>query len=535
MRPGPLERGKFSPLTRRILALNMLPLALLAGGFTFLAQYEDALIDGELAAMRVQGEIVAAGLGESVVLGAEEADQRIEPEAARQLLVRLVQPTGVRARLFLDSGEMVADTYTLPGITPGRIQVTELPPPDQRNYFEWFDNAVHWVGNMLSLRSAYPPYNEAMVQLARDYQEAMEALRGNKASAVRSDRGQRLILSVAVPVQRYKQVLGALMVSHDDSTIAASVREVQLDVLRIAAVALAATVLLSLYLGGTIVRPLRRLAAAAASVRSNDDDKPEIPDLTDRRDEIGDLSHALRDMTDAIWKRMDAIESFAADVAHELKNPLTSLRSAVETTLRLENPEQRAKLLQIVLDDVNRLNRLISDISEASRLDASLMRAQMVPVDLAVLLQEMVSVYRATQADRAGVNLLFSAIGQVPFIVGGQESRLSQVFRNLLDNALSFSPADGKIFVTVQRQFDFVVASFEDEGAGIPENKRRAIFDRFYSERPAGEQFGAHSGLGLSIAKQIIEAYRGTIEATNRRDPSGKILGATFTVKLPAA
>ncbi len=239
-------------------------------------------------------------------------------------------------------------------------------------------------------------------------------------------------------------------------------------------------------------------------------------------------------MTNALWKRMGAIESFAADVAHELKNPLTSLRSAVETAARIENPEQRAKLMAIVLDDVNRLNRLISDISQASRLDAELMRVDMLPVDLGELLENMIGVYRS-QAQEQKVTVEFSTQGKPPFLVRGHDGRFSQVFRNLIENALSFSPPDGVVGVTLGRDVRTIVATIDDNGPGIPDNKLAAIFDRFYSERPAAEAFGKHSGLGLSIAKQVVETYDGSIVAANRRDSDGKILGARFTVTVPAA
>lgn len=513
----------------------MLPLALLAGGVIFLGQYEDELIEGELSALRVQAEMVAAGLGEGATRGITANDQRIDSELARQMVVRLVQPTGVRARLFVNTGELVADSLTLPGLGAQRIETAELPPPREPNWTDFIDEIPGWVDQLLAYRRTYPPYSESAVQIARDYQEAALALRGNTASAIRTDRRDRRILSVAVPVQRYKEVLGALMLSHDDSKVGASLRQVRLDILKVAGISLLATIMLSLYLAGTITQPVRRLAAAAARVRSNDGDKPSIPDLSDRKDEIGDLSGALREMTEALWKRMNAIERFAADVAHELKNPLTSLRSAVETAARVENVEQRNKLMAIVLDDVNRLNRLISDISDASRLDAELMRADLQPVDLQLMFEEMIDIYRGAQLQKADVKAELVVQGKGPFRAQGHDGRLGQVFRNLLDNAISFSPPGGAITVTLSRDGGSAIVMVEDQGPGIPDNKLEAVFSRFYSERPEGERFGMHSGLGLSIARQIVETYRGTIIAANRRDERGKVCGARFTVMLPVA
>jgi len=511
----------------------MLPLALLAGGVIFLGQYEDELIEGELSALRVQAEMVAAGLGEGATRGITANDQRIDSELARQMVVRLVQPTGVRARLFVTTGELVADSLTLPGLGAQRIETAELPPPREPSWTDVIDEIPGWFDQLLAYRRTYPPYSESAVQIARDYQEAALALRGNTASAIRTDRRDRRILSVAVPVQRYKEVLGALMLSHDDSKVGASLRQVRLDILKVAGISLLATIMLSLYLAGTITQPVRRLAAAAARVRSNDGDKPSIPDLSDRKDEIGDLSGALREMTEALWKRMNAIERFAADVAHELKNPLTSLRSAVETAARVENVEQRNKLMGIVLDDVNRLNRLISDISDASRLDAELMRADLQPVDLQLMFEEMIDIYRGAQLQKADVKAELVVQGKGPFRAQGHDGRLGQVFRNLLDNAISFSPQGGTITVTLSRDGGSAIVMVEDQGPGIPDNKLEAVFSRFYSERPEGERFGMHSGLGLSIARQIVETYRGTIIAANRRDERGKVCGARFTVMLP--
>jgi two-component system sensor histidine kinase ChvG len=258
-----------------------------------------------------------------------------------------------------------------------------------------------------------------------------------------------------------------------------------------------------------------------------------IPDLSARGDEIGDLSAALRDMTEALWRRMDATEAFAADVAHEIKNPLTSLRSAVETVARIANPDQQRALLAIVKDDVARLDRLISDISDASRLDAEMSRAEADEVDMRGMVQAMVDVYRYT-GDANGVRFAIETAPGESLMVSGVEGRLGQVLRNLIANALSFSPPQGCITLSARRENMEVVVEVEDEGPGMPENKLEAIFDRFYSERPKDEKFGTHSGLGLSISRTIIEGHGGTITASNRIDGDGRIIGARFTVRLPA-
>lgn len=528
---------RYSPLTRRILLLNIVPVALLTLGAVYLNDYEDELIDAELASLLVQGEMVAAGIGEVAVVGGEATVNRLDADAARQLLTRLVRPTGVRARLFTETGDLVGDSNFLS--EAGRIHSVPLPPPEAPAVVEipLADRVSDWIARQLSRADRFPEYVERATPSVRDYPEAASALRGFNASAVRIAVDGRLILSAAVPVQRYKQVLGALILTRDNRAIAASLRQVRYDMLTIAAAALGITVLLSLYLAGTITQPIVRLARAADEVRLARESRPEIPNLGKRGDEIGDLNDALRSMTNALWQRINTIESFAADVAHELKNPLTSLRSAIEMAARPDlDVERRDKLMAIVMDDINRLNRLISDISDASRLDAELMRGEVKPVDLHGLLADMASHYAISAARKNDVEVQFRVAANPPFAAHGHDGRYGQVFRNVIDNALSFGPAGSRIVVELGREprgGPFVV-TIDDEGPGIPEENLESIFERFYSERPI-EHFGQHSGLGLSICRQIMETYGGSIAATNRRAPDGKILGARFTIRVPAA
>jgi two-component system sensor histidine kinase ChvG len=532
------QTRRHSPLTRRILLLNIVPVALLALGAVYLSDYEDELIDAELASLLVQGEMVAAGIGEVAVVGGETTVNRLDAEAARQLLTRLVRPTGVRARLFSETGELLGDSAVLS--ETGRIHVTPLPPLEQPVDVvpqRWADRIGDWVARQLSRSDRFPEYVERPAPSLRDFPEAASALRGFNASAVRIMADGRLLLSAAVPVQRYKQVLGALMLTRDNRAIAASLREVRYDMLTIAVAALGITVLLSLYLAGTITHPIVRLARAADEIRLARESRPEIPDLGKRGDEIGDLNDALRSMTEALWLRINTIESFAADVAHELKNPLTSLRSAIEVAARPDlEPDRRARLMAIVVQDIERLNRLISDISDASRLDAELMRGEVKTVDLKKLLGDMVQHYATLAAQKTGVAVELRLSANPPYLAHGHDGRYGQVFRNVIDNGLSFSPRGSRILVELSREprnGPFVV-TIDDEGPGIPEDNLESIFQRFYSERPS-EHFGQHSGLGLSICRQIMETYGGSIAASNRRAPDGRILGARFTVRIPAA
>ncbi len=531
------QSRRYSPLTRRILLLNIVPVVLLALGAVYLSDYEEELIDAELASLSVQGEMVAAGIGEVAVVGGETTVNRFDAEAARQLLTRLVRPTGVRARLFSETGELLGDSAVLSEV--GRIHSTPLPPLEEpaEQPQRLGDRIGDWIAHQLSRTERYPEYVDRQIPTVRDFPEAASALRGFNASAVRKAPDGRLLLSAAVPVQRYKQVLGALMLTRDNRAIAASLREVRYDMLTIAIAALGITVLLSLYLAGTITQPIVRLARAADEVRLARESRPEIPDLGKRGDEIGDLNDALRSMTEALWQRLNAIESFAADVAHELKNPLTSLRSAIEVAVRPDlEPDRRARLMAIVVDDINRLNRLISDISDASRLDAELMRGEIKPVDLKALLDDMIRHYVRNAAQKSGVDVDLRIAANPPFMAHGHDGRYGQVLRNVLDNALSFSPPESRIVIELSREprnGPFVI-TVDDEGSGIPEDNLESIFQRFYSERPT-EHFGQHSGLGLSICRQIMETYGGSISASNRRTADGRIVGARFTIRIPAA
>jgi two-component system sensor histidine kinase ChvG len=533
-----LERFRWrpvSPLTRRIVAVNVLPLALLAVGFLYLGKFESSLIGQQIESLRTQGEIFAAALSEGAVLDSGDEGEILLPDLARQMMRRLVEPTRTRARLFDIQGKQIADSRLLRG--PGdAVQVMELPPPERKSLLGRVTDQIYdWIVELLPSRHTHPVYRESDAGNAADYGEAVRALRGESGSAVRSDpQTGALAISVAVPVQRYKQVLGAVMLSSSNGEIEEELRTVRLELLRIFGVALLVTILLSLYLASTIARPLRRLADAAERARGRGA-RVEIPDLMGRGDEIGELSRSLRDMTDALWQRMSAIESFAADVAHEIKNPLSSLRSAVETVGRIEDPVKRRRLMAIIQDDVERLDRLISDISDASRLDAELSRQEVSPTDIASMLQALVEMHETTRAEDAPRLGLDIAERGRELIVPGIESRLSQVFVNVIANAVSFSPPDGEIRIRARLDGRAVLVSVEDEGPGIPEDKLTAIFDRFYSERPAGEKFGTHSGLGLSISKQIIEAHRGRIWAENRMDADATVTGARFLIRLPAA
>lgn len=520
----------FSPLTRRILAVNVLALAILVAGLLYLGEYRRSLIETKLESLRIQAELFAAAIGEGAVTPDQGSGQDLHREIVRQMVRRLVETTDNRARLFALDGRLLADSRLLLG-PGGMVQIEELPPPEDGEglagaVFDLYDRLMAWLTGSDPL----PPYRENPRQRAGDYEEAAQALTGEGMAAVRSLSRGGMILSVAVPVQRYKQVLGALMLSKGSRDIDEALLQMRVDILKVFAVALAVTVALSMYLAGTIARPIRRLADAAERVRQGLSRLHTIPDFAGRGDEIGDLALSLKDMTEALWRRMDAIESFAADVAHEIKNPLTSLRSAVETAARVKDPDQQRKLMAIIQEDVQRLDRLISDISDASRLDAELSRAEQAPVNLGLMLATIVEVHEASAVPGDCALRLECGDG---LVVNGMDSRLAQVFQNLIANAFSFSPPGGGVTIAASGELDSVEVKIDDNGPGFPEGKEETIFKRFYTERPKDEKFGIHSGLGLSISKQIIEAHGGTIMAENRHDGEGRVTGARFCVRLP--
>ena len=442
---------------------------------------------------------------------------------------------------FVDpEGNLVVDSRFL--YSRGDIIQSELPPLaiDAGNPLkQLWDSFLTWAFSY-----DYPRQPEYGLDNGKDFPEVAAALNGASVSLVRlNDRGQIVVL-VSVPVQRYRAVLGALVLSTSggeiDSVLGAERRVVFMTFGLVALV----TILLSVFLAGTIAAPLRKLAAAAERVRRGVNKRVEIPDYTARQDEIGELSGAIRDMTTSLYNRIDAIEAFAADVSHELKNPLTSLRSAVETLSFVKTDEQRARLIDIVKHDVKRLDRLITDISDASRLDAELARAELHAVDMVKLLTAIVDLANEVRKpDQVEIQLDIARLppGMDPvrgYMVVGQDSRLGQVVRNLLDNARSFTRPVTRINVRMRRVGNEVEFRVDDSGPGIRPDNLERIFERFYTDRPE-VSFGANSGLGLSISKQIVEAHKGRIWAENRlgkADATGErtILGARFIVRLPA-
>jgi two-component system, OmpR family, sensor histidine kinase ChvG len=552
-----------SSLTRRIVVLNLTGLVALSIGIIVLSQFRAGLIDARIQSLLVQGEIIAGAIASSATVETDSSitldpdkllnlhpgesygptedalyglDFPINPERVGPILRRLVSPTKTRARIYDRDGVMLVDSRNLFG--RGDILRYDLPPPtaEKPGFFERAFIALRmWLG-----RGDLPLYHELGPDDGKGYAEVARALDGHNASIVRINERGDVIVSVAVPVQRFRAVRGALMLSTQGADIDDMVKAERLAILKVFLIAAAVMVVLSILLAGTIAEPVRRLADAAERVRHRIRSRVEIPDFTRRRDEIGHLSGTLRGMTDALYSRIEAIESFAADVAHELKNPLTSLRSAVETLPLAKSDDSRSRLLTIIQHDVKRLDRLISDISDASRLDAELQRQDATPVDFAKLLSTLVAVANEVKRDDCvKVTLRFEggAAGR-GFLVPGHDSRLGQIIDNLIENARSFSPPGGTVRVTCRRWRQQVEILVDDDGPGVRSEVREKIFERFYTDRP-NQGFGQNSGLGLSISKQIVEAHGGSIAVENRTGPIGadgepRVLGARFIVRLPA-
>ncbi len=552
----------FSSLTRRILFLNLAGLAVLVIGILYLNTFRDGLIDARVESLMTQGEIIAGAIaasatvetnsisidpekllelqaGESIGPATDQLDNLdfpINPERVAPVLRRLISPTRTRARIYDRDTNLLLDSRHL--YSRGQILRYDLPPvaeeePDLLDRIQKFIFDVFRKGDL-------PVYKEQPGGNGAAFPEVVKALTGSPSTIVRiSEQGEQIV-SVAVPIQRFRAVLGVLMLSTEGGDIDKIVAAERKAILRVFGIAALVTALLSLLLASTIANPLRRLSAAAVRVRRGVKNREEIPDFSDRQDEIGNLSIAVRDMTNALYARIEAIESFAADVSHELKNPLTSLRSAVETLPLAKNEESRGRLMDVIQHDVKRLDRLITDISDASRLDAELAREDADRIDLKKFVTDLVEVSAEGSHHKKKVEVELKVAklpqGAKAYHVVGHDLRIGQVVTNLIENARSFVPDDrGHITLSLAHTGKFVILTVDDNGPGIRADNIDRIFERFYTDRPTGEAFGQNSGLGLSISRQIVEAHGGTLTAENIPGTKpGEIKGARFVVTLPA-
>jgi two-component system sensor histidine kinase ChvG len=579
-------RARFSSsLTRRIVVLNLGGLVVLVVGFLLVDQFRADLIEARVQSLTIQADIIAAAIsasatgdtdsitidpdkllqlapGESVAPSPSDEDATqfsINPALVGPFLHRLVTPTRTRARIYDSDGRLLLDSRSFSA--RGAVVRSDLPDASERRGF--VDRIVaHLRGWFLT--SATPRAEDPWATNGQTMPEVGGALQGKTQSLVRVNHEGETIVSVGVPIQHMMATRGALLLSTQGGDIDRVITSARLAQLRFFLVLAVVMLVLSLSLANTIAEPVRRLADAAERVRRGIRSRQQIPDFTARSDEIGHLSRALREMTRALYGRLDAIESFAADVAHELKNPLTSLRSALETLPRVNSGHSRDRLIAVMQHDVRRLDRLISDISDASRLDAELTRGEAGPVDVAALLRAVVSM--AQDSPRGGARVELSVPvrrgknANADYFVLGHDSRLAQVVTNLIDNASSFSEPGGVVRVALERTsarrepegkpfVDHVVITVDDDGPGVPPHALERIFERFYTDRPS-QGFGQNSGLGLSISRQIVEAHGGRVWACNRtaefvgalvpspeRDDSEETIrhgaGARFVVELP--
>jgi len=573
-----LLSGFSSSLTRRIVVLNLGGLLVLVVAFLLFNQFRADIIAARTQSLKTQAGIISAAIAASATvetdtiivdpekllqLAPKEDKEKpqddedsiefsINPERVGPLLHRLVTPTHTRARIYDRDGLLLLDSSTL--------SLRDLAPRAETTA----ENQPWWLRAWNDFRRSFTPAKkrraaEEWATNGKSMPEVAAALAGRTESAVGPGSADETIVSVAAPIQRAGSAIrGALLLSTQGGDIDTVIASERWALLRVFLVLATVMLMLSLSLAHTIAEPVRKLAEAAERVRRGIKSRQQIPDFSDRSDEIGHLSSALRDMTQALYNRMDAIESFAADVAHELKNPLTSLRSAVETLPRVKSSPSRDRLLKIMQHDVRRLDRLISDISDASRLDAELARGDAVPVDLVELAKAVVAmVADSPRSNGVTVKLTVEQLGGAPrqtdFVVLGHDSRLAQVLTNLIDNACSFSQPGGETRVTLRRASGppdedgtsgrgEVWAIVDDDGPGIPPHALERIFERFYTDRPE-QGFGQNSGLGLSISRQIVEAHGGRIWAENRPGPQRPATddapathgsGARFVVALPA-
>ena len=523
---------KVSPLTLKIWSINIIAIFVVLIAVLHLDRYEDSLIQSELESLEHQAELFANALSEVAVKNEPGIHSYLSSIAVQNVINRSALRSPARSRVFDTAGRLLADSQELPGRVPSVI-TKPLASVFPDIFFQKFFNDFfqQFFNSSIQVRR---PINEAhKIQLAHTFPEVISALKGSSIKTVKLRETGESLLTVAVPIQKYKRVLGVLLLSVKDEKVDAAFSSYQKELIIAVVIALVITSALSLYLSRSITKPILSLASAAEKIKNDRSGRSEIPEVSKRDDELGDLSRALIEMTNNLWQRLDAIEKFAADVSHEIKNPLTSIKSAIETATKIKDSGKRDQLLTVILDDVNRLDRLITDISDSSRLDAELSREKFEAIDIESLLLAFHQLRKFQKRFEQKSLTLNIEKGEKQLLILGHESRIVQVIDNIVNNAITFAPVNSNINISVSADTTDVKITIDDEGPGIPENKLDAIFERFYSERPAAEKFGLHSGLGLSICKQIVEAHNGKIFAKNRTGYQNDITGARFIITLP--
>jgi len=507
-RPGTWKRR--TSLTVRILAVNIIALGLMAGSLFYLDSYRKQLLAERFKLAKAEVQITAAGLAES-------------PIPARRAMFERVGPSqGLRLRLYDARGRLTLDSFQI--AQPGFV----LPDPARQNWLLRGARLLDRGMNFVLGTSPIPPYADPLPDRLEAWPELIQArAQGLTVVAERAAPDETPMINAATPIGVRGEML---LTTRNAPDITQAVRDARQTLAIVLGVTLLISIQLSLFLARTIVQPLRALVRAAVRVRLGRDREVVVPRLPERGDEIGLLARALSDMSGALRQRIDGVESFAADVAHEIKNPLASLRSALESLGKVKDETLHAELTRIAAHDVQRIDRLVTEISEASRIDAELSRTRFEPVDLMGLARTLVAM-RSERGRDSGCRLELRAADQGPWEAPGDGARLARAIENLLDNAVSFSPPGSAVEVTLHREGDAVRLAVCDHGPGIPVEAREKVFERFHSLRPESEDFGNHSGLGLAIARTIATAHDGTLIATDRDDGQP---GACLVLTLPA-
>lgn len=530
-------------LLRRIILSNLLGLVVLFFGVLYLSQYNVWLIDAKRDGLQSQGNIIAGAIASSASPGADDPFSDLTfslgPERVTPVLRRLLDGSDNRARVYDRKGNLVADS--LRQLPPGGLQSANergeiINRPTTKNLWT---KLRQWL--LSSDLRVYKELGDANGQL---YPEVRTALTGKTEALLLLTRGGEQIVSVATPIELAGAIQGVLLLSTRPGLVDEALAEERLGIIALAVVALAAAMLASYLLARTVAGPMRQLSEAAENVTTNIRAAHDLPDFDERGDEVGQLARSFHAMTLALLRRIEASEKFAADVAHELKNPLTAARSTAESLGYAKTDAQRDTLVVQIQEELKRLNKLITDVSNASRMDAELALHRPEPVDLAKVAKGVSETFQDLMSDtglRIELHLDRSATAADAFVVSGHEGRLAQVLTNLIDNAVSFSPDDGFVEIRVDRRGGDVVLSVADEGPGIEPDKLETVFTRFYTYRPTAEgSRGSNSGLGLSISKEIIAAHKGEIWAENRTgtaasSDAASVTGACFFVRLAAA
>jgi len=497
-------------IAHRILALNLLILVVFAVSVLYLDAFRNQLQDERIGQLQREAQIIDGAMAS------------VSPDNRAGLIGRMAAGGKARVRLYSSDGRKIADSWDFTGPT------YEMRDPATEKWKKSVARGLDRGFNFLVGTKPLDDFAEPAPDLARSWPELSKAkANGGPAHVIRNAPDLTPVFSVGAKAGGDNQ----LLLTVNDRDFTRTVRKERGSLAIAMAIAVLASALLSFFLARTIVRPLRRIALAAHRVRLGRAREVKVPRLPSRRDEIGSLARAVSDMSQSLRHRIDNIEAFAADVTHELKNPLASLRSAVDSLDRIEDTKIRKQLLDVVRQDVLRLDRLINDVGEAARTDAQLARARFEPVDLGPLIEGIVKGWE-TRRETGNVRLAFARPRRESTIVMGEPGRLARAIDNIIDNAISFSPAGGLVEVAAIHVDDNILIRIDDEGPGVPPDLREAIFNRFHSVRPKTENFGRHSGLGLAIARAIVEGHDGEIDVADRDDaPSG----ARFTITLPAA